>query len=276
MKNFAIIGAAGYIAPRHMEAITHNGGRIVAACDTSDSVGILDKYGYDIEFSDDSYDFFMGLPGLNVDYLVVCTPNDMHVEHTQCGLEKGAKVICEKPMGLTPEDTYFSFLSQQLTCRRIYNVLQLRYHPTILALKANPPKESVSIQYYTPRGKWYNKSWKGDEGRSGGILMNIGIHLFDMLTWIFGPLEILDLQIQEPNAIGSFRAESGVTILWDLSTEPAMGANRTLLVDGEKFDFSTGFTDLHKEVYRDILAGGGYGIDDARPAIELVNRMRGM
>jgi UDP-N-acetyl-2-amino-2-deoxyglucuronate dehydrogenase len=272
VANFAILGVAGYIAPRHLEAIRAVGGQLVAAVDPCDSVGLLDRYGLDVRYSRD-IEILSDIP---LDWLIVCTPNRLHLEHCWRGLELGANVICEKPLALSPNDLKTLRNFEKDISERVYTVLQLRLHPEIIDLKDSLDPDhrySVEVIYHTPRGPWYWQSWKGDKGQSGGLFFNIGIHLFDLLLWLFGPVG--DYAIAEKSrstAWGTLRLQRA-DVKWSLSVDPLLGRERNLLVDGLPIDLTNGFDDLHTEVYRQTLAGNGFGTLDARSSIELCHEM---
>jgi UDP-N-acetyl-2-amino-2-deoxyglucuronate dehydrogenase len=295
MKNFALIGAGGYIAPRHMKAIKDTGNNLLAALDKHDSVGILDSYFPQADFFTEFERFDRHLEKLKrqnikTDYVSVCSPNYLHDAHIRFGLRIGADVICEKPVVLNPWNIDALVEIEKETSKNIYTILQLRLHPAIIALKekiaAGPAdkKYAVNLKYITSRGHWYHTSWKGDIQKSGGIATNIGVHFFDMLMWVFGG-------VQENNVI-SHAAETAsgnlvlqkATINWMLSIDantlpPAIKAAgkrtyRTLAIDGEEFEFSDGFTELHTKSYEEILTGKGFRVSETKPAIQLVHEIR--
>lgn len=297
MKNFAIIGVAGYIAERHVNAINATGNRLVAALDPHDSVGFLDRYDFDTNFFTEIERFdryveklrFTKNP-LNIDYVSICSPNYLHDAHCRFGLRLGANVICEKPLVINPWNLDPLKEIEQETGNRISTVLQLRLIPELIKLKEKIASESfcndVSLTYITSRGSWYYNSWKGSIEKSGGILTNIGIHFFDLLLWIFGP--VIDKQIyllDERRASGVLMLEKA-NVSWFLSTNhkdlPFKAApgkkttHRTIVIDGEEVDFSEGFNNLHTRVYEDILSGKGFGINDARPSIQLTYDLRNL
>lgn len=278
-QSFAILGVAGYIAPRHLEAIRMVGGRLVAAIDPCDSVGLLDRYGLDVRYSRD-VEILSDIP---LDWLIVCSPNHLHLEHCLLGLELGASVMCEKPLVLHPTDLDILAELKQKTGKHIFTVLQLRLHPEIIDLKNEVARRGQSLDpgqrygveviYHTPRGQWYWQSWKGDKQQSGGLFFNIGIHLFDLLLWLFGPVE--DYQVIEKSrstAFGTLRLERA-DVKWSLSIDPLLVRERSLMVDDLRVDLTNGFDDLHTEVYRQTRAGNGFGIEDARPSIELCHKL---
>jgi len=287
MINFALIGAAGYVSPRHMKAIKETGGNLVAAIDTHDSVGILDSYFPKCEFFTEieRFDRYLELlkrEGKGIDYLSICSPNYLHDAHCRLGMRVGANVICEKPLVLFPINIEQLKVIEKETGKKIYNTLQLRYHPELLKLKENLPSGMcrVNITYITPRGPWYDRSWKGDNKKSGGILTNIGIHLFDMLIWIFGKQLNFVVNIMDEHTVEGTvyldRAKAKFLLSTDsgLLPEGHEGAFREITVNEEPIRMDKVFADLHTEVYCDIINGGGYGIEDAKPSVELVWRMR--
>ncbi len=297
MKNFAIVGVGGYIAPRHLQAIKDTRNRLVAALDPHDAVGILDRYFDDVPYFREFERFDRYVDKLRrkgeeqrVHWVSICSPNYLHDAHIRFALRNGADAICEKPLVLSPWNLDALAEIEKETGRRVYNVLQLRLHPAIVALRdriaaapAGKPFE-VDLTYITSRGNWYFTSWKGDEDKAGGIATNIGVHFFDMLTWIFGPVEGMELHLREPGrGAGMLRLKNAV-VRWYLSLskkdvpEPARSQGkatfRSLTIGGEEVQFSDGFADLHTQVYRDVLAGHGFGIEDARPSITLVQDIR--
>jgi len=287
MTDFALMGAAGYVAPRHMKAIKEIGGNLVAAVDTHDSVGILDSYFPECEFFTEIERFDRHLEllkreGKGIDYLSICSPNYLHDAHCRLGMRVGADVICEKPLVLFSKNIEQLQVIEKETGKKIYNILQLRYHPELLKLKENLPSGMcrVNITYITPRGPWYDRSWKGNNKKSGGILTNIGIHLFDMLIWIFGKQLSFAINTMDKHTVEGTvyldRAKANFLLSTDsgLLPEGHEGAFREITVNEELIRMDKVFADLHTEVYRDILNGGGYGIEDAKPSIELVWRMR--
>jgi len=297
MKNFVITGVGGYIAPRHLQAIRDTGNRLVAALDPHDAVGILDRYFDDVAFFreferlDRHIEKLRRKPeGEHVNYVSICAPNYLHDAHVRFALRVGADAICEKPLVLNPWNLDALAEMERETGRRIYNILQLRLHPAIVALKqriAGTPAQKmfdVDLTYVTSRGKWYGVSWKGDIEKSGGIATNIGIHFFDMLAWIFGGVREMQVHLAEPTrAAGMLRLERAV-VRWYLSLEKSdvprdfrdkgKSTYRALTVGGEEVEFSDGFTDLHTAVYREILAGRGFGLEDARPSVTLAHNIR--
>lgn len=296
-KNFAIIGVGGYIAPRHLKAIKDTGNNLIAAIDPFDSVGILDKYFYNVDFFTEIERFDRHLEKLrrendyaSVDYISICTPNYLHDAHCRLGLRLNANVICEKPLVINPWNLDQLAAIEKESDGKINTILQLRVHPGLLDLKQKIEQESsskkhdVKITYITARGPWYHVSWKGDVEKSGGIATNIGIHFFDMVQWLFGETGDLKLYMAEPHRMSGFINLERANVHWFLSVDekdlpfsvkPGQPkVYRSITVDGEEIEFSGGFTNLHTRVYEKTLAGDGYGIEDARPSIELTHRIR--
>jgi UDP-N-acetyl-2-amino-2-deoxyglucuronate dehydrogenase len=295
MKNFALIGAGGYIAPRHMKAIKDTGNNLIAALDKNDSVGILDSYFPDADFFTEFERFDRHLEklkrqGKKIDFVTVCSPNYLHDAHIRFGLRIGADVICEKPVVLNPWNIDALQEIEKETGNKVFTILQLRLHHAIIALKdkidAAPAgkKHVVDLQYITSRGHWYYTSWKGDITKSGGIATNIGVHFFDMLMWIFGDVkENTVTQHTKSTASGRLELEKA-TVNWmlsiDANTLPADVRNagkrtfRTLTIDGDAFEFSEGFTELHTDSYKDIIAGKGFPLTETRRSIDLVHKIR--
>ncbi|MBN2333533.1 MAG: Gfo/Idh/MocA family oxidoreductase [Deltaproteobacteria bacterium] len=297
MKNFALVGAAGYIAPRHMKAIYATGNRLVSATDPSDAVGILDSSSYDISFFTEFERFDRHAEKLRrlgddekIHYVSICSPNYLHDAHIRFALRIGADAICEKPLVLNPWNLDALAELEREYEKRIFTVLQLRYHPAIQALREQVSKDSrkekhtIDLSYVTSRGKWYLRSWKGDIHKSGGVATNIGVHFFDMLIWIFGQVHYKELHFADEKKMAGYLELEKANVRWFLSVDnddvppsaKAAGNNtfRSITVDGEEVEFSGGFTDLHTVVYEHILAGHGYGIEDARPSINLVYELR--
>ena len=289
------IGAAGYIAPRHMMAIKETGNNLIAAYDPYDGVGIIDSYFPKAHFFTEFERFDRHIEklkreGTTIDYVSICSPNYLHDSHIRYGLRIGADVICEKPLVLNPWNVDALIDLEKDYDNKVNTVLQLRHHNAILDLKSkidNGPKDQVydiDLTYITSRGNWYYTSWKGDESKSGGIASNIGVHFFDMLQWIFGPLQ--DFTVNEK----SHDTNAGTLVLerakvnWYLSINAenlpenvkskGIATYRTLSIEGEEIEFSKGFTDLHTVSYREILEGKGYGLADAKNAIEIVSQIR--
>ncbi|MFU8860415.1 MAG: Gfo/Idh/MocA family oxidoreductase [Cyclonatronaceae bacterium] len=311
MKNFALTGAAGYIAPRHLQAIRDTGNNLVAAVDPHDSVGILDRYFPDTSFFTEYERFDRHLEKLKrgpesdrVHYISICSPNNLHDAHIRTALRVGADALCEKPLVLNPWNLDVLQELETEYERRVWTVLQLRVHPSLIELhdklrgEAGKKGESgesgeagvkskrhkVRLTYLTSRGTWYRFSWKGDHSRSGGIATNIGIHFFDMLIWLFGSVQHSWLHLSEPDKMAGFLELENADVEWYLGIDrndlPAgvlakgQTTYRSITVDGREIEFSGGFTDLHTRVYEATLAGNGFGISDARPSIELVQGLR--
>lgn len=290
MKKFALIGAAGYVAPRHMQAIKETGNNLVAAFDPNDSVGILDRYFPDADFFTEYERFDRHIDKLRrgnnsaVDYVSICSPNYLHDSHIRFALRSGCHAICEKPLVLNPWNIDAMEQQEKETGNRIYTVLQLRLHPTVSALKkmidsdTGNKKYEVDLTYITPRGKWYLHSWKGDEEKSGGIAANIGIHLFDMLYYLFGKLQENKIHYRDEIKAAGFLEYDQARVRWFLSTDAKdlqfvnnaadNSSYRALSVNGRAIEFSDGFEGLHTQVYRDILEGKGFGLEQNRPAVE--------
>lgn len=295
MKNFALIGAAGYIAPRHMKAIKETGNNLVAALDKHDNVGILDSYFPNADFFTEFERFDRHLDklkrkGQNVDYVSICSPNYLHDSHIRFALKHGADAICEKPLVLNPWNVDALEEMEKETGKKIYTILQLRLHPAIVALRQKilgGPKDKiydVELRYVTSRGNWYHISWKGDSTKSGGIATNIGIHFFDMLTWIFGRVKVNSVSAQEPDHAEGLLELERANVKWFLSInydhipshikEAGKRTFRSLTIENEELEFSEGFTDLHTISYQEILRGNGFGIEVARASIEAVHTIR--
>lgn len=288
MKKFALIGAAGFVAPRHMKAIAETGNTLVAALDPYDSVGVLDSYFPECKFFTEIERFDRYLEklmrkGEGVDFVSICSPNYLHDAHCRLGIRVGADIICEKPLVVNPWNLDQLEEIEEETGKKIYSVLQLRLHPSLIKLKKSLIKEyyKVDIKYITPRGPWYHFSWKGMEEKSGGLLVNIGIHLFDLMFWLFGQELKSALYKKEKDKVMGVSYFENAEVNWFLSVdrndlpEDNNKAYRLITIDGDPVRFDNVFTELHTEVYKDILNGNGFGIKEARPAIEIVNRMRG-
>lgn len=297
MKNFALTGLAGYIAPRHLQAIQDTGNRLVAAVDPHDSVGIIDSYFPEASFFTEIERFDRHLEkirrennGEKVEYMTICSPNHLHDAHIRLALRVGADAICEKPLVMNPWNLDVLEELEKEYGQRVWTILQLRVHPSLIELKKkldsgnNERKHKIRLTYITSRGKWYHYSWKGNENQSGGIGTNIGIHFFDMLMWLFGPAQTTELYVKEKNRMGGFLELPNAEVEWFLSLEPedipaakeGQRTFRSISVDGDEIEFSGGFTDLHTKVYEETLNGNGFSISDARPSIELVHRLRTM
>ncbi len=297
MKNFAITGVAGYIAPRHLQAIKDTGNQLVAAIDPNDSVGILDKYFPDVSFFTEFERFDRHLEKLRrekshekVDYVSICSPNNLHDAHIRLALRVGANAICEKPLVLNPWNLDALQELEQETSTRVFTVLQLRVHPALLELKQkltqsnSKQKSEVVLSYITSRGLWYYFSWKGMIEKSGGIATNIGVHFFDFLMWLFGDVQSSILHLKDDKRMSGFIELKNANVKWFLSTDrndlpeeaskKGVPTFRSITVNGEEIQFSEGFTDLHTRVYEETLKGNGFGIEDARPSIVLVRKLR--
>lgn len=295
MKRFALVGAAGYIAPRHMKAIRDTGNDLVVAMDVNDSVGILDSHFPDARFFTDFelFDAHVNAErraGSALDYVSIASPNFLHSAHMQWALRSGADAICEKPLVLTPDQIDELKTVETETGRKIHTILQLRLHPAILALRdrvAQMPqnqKVDVDLTYITSRGNWYLKSWKGLTEKSGGIATNIGVHFYDMLHFVYGRVQENIVHLNTPTKAAGYLEYERARVRWFLSVdvadvpevERAKGKRtyRAVTADGENLEFSDGFTELHTKIYKDILAGGGFGVEENRVAIETVATIR--
>ncbi len=297
MKNFAITGVGGYIAERHLRAIKDTGNRLVAALDINDSVGLLDRYFPDVPFFTEfeRFDRYAEKlrrqgPENKIDYVSICTPNYLHDAHIRFALRLGASAICEKPLVLNPWNLDALKELESEYGSRVYTILQLRVHQALVELREKLQKEcsakkhDVQLTYITSRGPWYMSSWKGNLERSGGVATNIGIHFFDLLIWLFGGVEQNEVHLSEASKAGGYIELENARVRWFLSidrqdlpeaaTTTGKTTFRSITVDGQEVEFSEGFTDLHTVVYQQTLAGNGFGIDDARPAIELAHAIR--
>ena len=302
-QKFALIGAAGYIAPRHMKAIKETGNRLVAALDPYDGMGIIDGFFPDADFfiEPERFDRHLDklrrmatskkrLNDMKVDYVSICSPNYMHDSHIRLALRNDAHAICEKPIVLNPWNVDALKVIEKETGKYVYTVLQLRLHPAIKALKAavlNGPKNKIydlDLTYITSRGNWYYIAWKGDVSKSGGIGTNIGVHFFDMLSWIFGDVKKNTVHVLEENKAAGFLQLEKARVRWVLSLDYAdipdkikqtgKRTYRSLLMDGKEIEFSDGFTDLHTASYQEILDGKGFRLADAKPSINIVYHIR--
>ena len=295
MKNFAIIGVGGYIAPRHLKAIKDTGNNLLSAYDKSDSVGIMDSYFPKAAFFTeqelfDRHNTKLLEKGVNIDYVTVCTPNYLHDAHTRYGLRLGADVICEKPVVLNPWNIDALMNIEKETGHKAFTILQLRLHESIGALKkkiAEGPADKiydVDLTYITSRGNWYYASWKGDVNKSGGIATNIGIHFYDMLSWVFGPVTKNIVHVMTHDRVAGYLEMKQARVRYFLSinaeTLPENAVQgekrtyRTIMIDGAEFEFSSGFTELHTKSYQEILAGNGFRISEAKNCIEIVHDIR--
>lgn len=297
MKHYALIGAAGFVAPRHLKAIQDTGGTLIAALDPHDSVGLLDSYFPDAPFFTSFERFERHLEKLRfqdaaprADYVSICSPNYLHDTHIRLALHLDADAICEKPLVINEWNLRSLEELEAKTGRRVYTVLQLRLHPALVELKQrleaqpNRRRQDVVLTYITRRGQWYHTSWKGDEEKSGGLAMNIGIHLFDLVLWLFGGVEHSEVHLAKPDKMAGLLELEWARVRWYLSVDvndlpeetrrAGRFAFRSITMDGQEMEFSEGFTDLHTRVYQQVLAGSGFGIAAARPSIELVYNIR--
>ncbi|WP_452603009.1 Gfo/Idh/MocA family protein [Pontimicrobium sp. MEBiC06410] len=296
MKNFALIGASGYIAPRHLKAIKDTNNNLIAALDRFDSVGIIDSYFPEADFFVEPERFDRHLEKLKydkktkLDYVSICTPNYLHDSHIRMALRRGSDAICEKPLVLNPWNIEALANVEKETGRRVWNILQLRLHDSIIELKkkmASAPKDKifdVDLTYLTSRGNWYYTSWKGDVSKSGGIATNIGVHFYDMLSWIFGEVKKNIVHVHRHDRAAGYLEFKRARVRWFLSInsdvlpdyikEKGQRTYRSIQIEGEELEFSGGFTDLHTKVYKDILDGKGYGLTDAKQAINIVHDIR--
>jgi UDP-N-acetyl-2-amino-2-deoxyglucuronate dehydrogenase len=295
MKDFVLIGAAGYIAPKHLKAIKDTGNRVVAALDKFDSVGVMDSYFPDASFFVEFERFDRHLEklkrsGHTIDYLSICSPNYLHDSHIRFGLRHGATTICEKPLVLNPWNVESLAEIEKETGKEVYNILQLRLHPDITKLKetvdhSDPGKVfDIDLTYITSRGKWYYTSWKGDVHKSGGIATNIGIHFFDMLIWIFGNVQKNVIHVSEHDRAAGLLTLKRARVRWFLGInaetlpsevrEKGQTTYRSLKMEGKEIEFSEGFQDLHTRSYENILAGKGFRLHEAMPSIDLVHQIR--
>ena len=294
-KNFAVIGVGGYIAPRHLRAIRDTGNRIVAAVDVKDSVGVLDQYSFNTRFFTEIERFDRHLEKLRrgaeaerVHFVTVCSPNYLHDAHCRLALRIGADAICEKPLVINPWNLDALEELEAETKQRVLTILQLRVHPSLVQLResllGSKAIHDVELSYITSRGPWYQVSWKGDYDKSGGVATNIGIHFFDLLMWLFGPVNGIKVYHKDSERMSGFIELERARVRWFLSVdkndlpEQAKANNKTtyrsITVDGKEIEFSEGFTDLHTKVYEETLAGRGFGIKEARPSVQLTHDIR--
>ncbi len=296
-SNFALIGVGGYIAPRHLKAIRDTDNKLLAAVDPHDSVGLLDQYSFDVRFFTEIERFDRHLEKLRrgpeedrVQYVTVCSPNYLHDAHCRLALRAGADVICEKPLVINPWNLDALEEIEAETKHKINTILQLRVHPELvklqqeLAASKSTKQHEVLLTYVASRGSWYQNSWKGVPEKSGGVATNIGIHFFDLLTWLFGKSGDVQVFHSDPQRMAGFLELENARVRWFLSVDPndlpyagqpdKKSTFRSITVDGKEIEFSEGFTDLHTRVYEKTLAGDGFGISDARPSIELTHRIR--
>lgn len=300
MKKFAITGVGGFVAPRHLKAIKECGGEVICALDIHDSVGIMDSYFPEAHFFTEFERFDRHIEKLRrqkegITHLSICSPNYLHDAHIRLALRNGADAICEKPLVLTPWNLDALLELEREYQKNIYTILQLRLHPKIIALrekvqqelKNNPHKiYELELTYITSRGQWYFISWKGDESKSGGIASNIGVHFFDMLQWIFGEYKEAQVHFSNPKTKAGYLELQNAKVKWFLSVDretlpqevkiAQKPTFRSLKLDGDEFEFSDGFTDLHTESYRDILSGGGFRAIEAKASVDLTYKIRHM
>ena len=296
MKNFALIGASGYIAPRHLKAIKDTNNNLIAALDRFDSVGIFDSYFPSADFFVETERFDRHLEKLKydksieLDYISICTPNYLHDSHIRMALRRGADAICEKPLVLNPRNLDALAKMEKESGQKVWNILQLRMHKSIIELKKKvdaAPKDKIfeiDLTYLTSRGNWYYTSWKGDKSKSGGIATNIGVHFYDMLSWIFGDVKENIVHLQTHDRSSGYLEFERARVRWFLSInynvlpkkikEKGQTTYRSIIIEGEELEFSGGFTDLHTEVYKGIISRNGFGIEDSRSAIEIVESIR--
>ncbi|MBE7433606.1 MAG: Gfo/Idh/MocA family oxidoreductase [Anaerolineales bacterium] len=295
MNNFAVIGVGGYIAPRHLKAIRDTGNRLVAAVDPKDSVGILDQYSYDVKFFTEIERFDRHLEKLRrgfeaerIHYVSICSPNYLHDAHCRLALRVGADVICEKPLVINPWNLDALEEIEAETKHRIFTILQLRVHPSLIklreTLRSAKDIHDVELTYITSRGPWYQVSWKGDHDKSGGVATNIGIHFFDLLMWLFGSVNGIKVYHTDNERMSGFIELERARVRWFLSVDKndlpeqantnGKTTYRSITVDGKEIEFSEGFTDLHTKVYEETLAGRGFGIKEARPSVQLTHDIR--
>jgi len=297
MKNFALTGIAGYIAPRHLKAIAETGNKLIAAVDPHDSVGILDRYFSEVSYFSEFERFDRHLEKLKrqgedkgMHYLTVCSPNHLHDSHIRLGLRLGADVISEKPLVLNPWNVEALEELEKETGKKVFTILQLRVHPSLIDLKKKlqsqkkDKKYNVCLSYITSRGPWYHYSWKGNISKSGGIATNIGVHFFDLLIWLFGDIQKNVVHLSKADKVSGFLELENADVSWYLSidkndlpknaVDTGQPTFRSITIDGKEIEFSTGFTDLHTKVYKETINGKGFGIFDAKPAIEAVYDIR--
>ncbi len=297
--NFALVGAAGYIAPRHMKAIKETGNQLVAALDPFDCVGKMDSFFPEADFFIETERFDRHLDklrrkneGKKIDYVSICSPNYLHDAHIRLALRNNCHAICEKPIVLNPWNVDALQEIEKESGKKIYTILQLRHHPSIIELKKmvdEGPKGkiyNVDLTYFTSRGRWYYISWKGDIQKSGGVATNIGVHFFDMLGWIFGQVQDLHVTVSKPEKVSGYLELERARVKWQLSldfndipkayAEKGQRTFRSIKVEGKEMEFSEGFTDLHTVAYQNILSGKGFGLEEARNSINIVHQIRQM
>lgn len=295
MKNFVLIGASGYIAPRHMKAIKETGNNLIAAFDPYDGIGIMDSFFPDASFFTEfeRFDRYLDMikrTGQQIDYVCICSPNYLHDAHIRFGLKLGCDVICEKPIVLNPWNIDSLIQVEKETSNKVHAILQLRLHPSIISLRNKIIKSSndkifnVNLKYITSRGKWYHHSWKGDYDKSGGILSNIGIHFFDMLIWIFGDVIDVKKEFEDKSTAKGVIVLEKAKVNWFLSVDyenipkdvkdQGLRTYRSLKIGDDEIEFSTGFTDLHTQSYERIINNQSFSLKDTYKAIELVSKLR--
>jgi UDP-N-acetyl-2-amino-2-deoxyglucuronate dehydrogenase len=296
MKNFALLGASGFIAPRHLNAIKETKNNLIAALDTFDSVGIMDSFFPNSDFFTEFERFdrhiydFVHRNNQKLDYVSICTPNYLHDSNIRFALRNQADAICEKPLVLNPWNIDALKLLEKETNKKVYTILQLRLHPSIIKLKEkinNGPKDKIydiDLTYITSRGKWYYASWKGDVSKSGGVASNIGVHFYDMLTWIFGDVKQNIVHLHSHDRAAGYLEFEQARVRWFLSIDAntlpkdvkqkGQTTYRSIKMEGEEIEFSDGFKDLHTLSYQDILNGGGFGLNEARTSIEIIHDIR--
>ena len=295
--NFALMGAAGYIAPRHLKAIKETGNNLVAALDPYDCVGIMDSFFPKADFFTEPERFDRHLDklrrkneGSQIQYVSICSPNYLHDAHIRLALRNGANAICEKPIVLNPWNLDALQEIEEESGKKVYTILQLRHHPSIVQLKKmvdEGPQDkiyNVDLTYFTSRGKWYFVSWKGNIEKSGGVATNIGVHFFDMLGWIFGKVVDLHVTLSKPDKVSGYLELEKARVKWKLSLDvndipgdimaKGQSTYRSIQIEGKEIEFSTGFTGLHTVAYENILAGKGFGLEDARNSIDIVHKIR--
>jgi len=296
MKNFALIGISGFIAPRHLKAIKDTNNNLVAALDKFDSVGIIDSYFPNSDFFTEFERFdryiykYIHEREQKVDYVSICTPNYLHDSNIRFALRNGADAICEKPLVLNPWNVDALQSLERETDNKVFTILQLRLHPSIIALKdkvKNGPKDKIydiDLTYITSRGNWYYTSWKGDVSKSGGIASNIGVHFYDMLSWIFGDVTKNTVHLHTHDRAAGFLEFKNARVRWFLSInadtlpksvqEKGQTTYRSIQIEGDEIEFSDGFKDLHTDSYKHILSGKGFGLEEAKPSIEIIHDIR--
>lgn len=295
MKKFALIGTAGYIAPRHLNAIRDTGNDLVVAMDINDSVGIMDMHFPESEFFTEFEDFAAfvedeSLKGNKLDYISICSPNYLHAPQMKFALKNGIDVICEKPLVLSSKEIDTLKVYEEKYGAKVNSILQLRLHPSIIALRDkvlnSSPDEvfDVELTYMTSRGKWYLKSWKGVDEKSGGVATNVGVHFFDMLHFIFGDIKFNEVHYKDEQTVAGYLEYERARVKWFLSIDAnnlpdnaVQGEKKTyrsIMIGDEELEFSGGFTDLHTQSYENVLAGNGYGLEENRTAIETVEKIR--